>query len=90
VSLDPQPDAAAHVEAPASNEALTPELQLAVAFEVLHRLTLAAKSRSFVHERAGPRRLSGRASCFIELFSGGGGGMRGCHYCVADSSSGGR
>jgi hypothetical protein len=48
--LAPQPDAAARVEGPASDEALTPELQLAVAFNVLHRLILAGKSRSLSAE----------------------------------------
>jgi hypothetical protein len=43
VSSDPQPAAAAHVEE--SEDPLNPELKLAVTFEVLHRLKVAAKSR---------------------------------------------
>jgi hypothetical protein len=38
-----QPADTAHVEE--SEEPLTPELQLVVAFKVLHRLKVAAKSR---------------------------------------------
>jgi hypothetical protein len=43
VSSDPQPAATAHVEE--SEDPLNPELKLAVTFEVLHRLKVAAKSR---------------------------------------------
>jgi hypothetical protein len=43
VSSNPQPVAIAHVEE--SEEPLTLELQLAVVFEVLHRLKVVAKSR---------------------------------------------
>jgi hypothetical protein len=41
-----QPDVAAHLEEPASGEVFSPELQLVVAFEVLHRLRMVEKSRS--------------------------------------------
>jgi hypothetical protein len=51
MSLDPQPDDATRIEEPALVETLTPELQLVVAFEVLHRLDMAEKSRSlFIEE----------------------------------------
>jgi hypothetical protein len=46
VSLDMQPHVATHIEEPASDEVLTPELQLAIAFKVLHRLHMVEKSRS--------------------------------------------
>jgi hypothetical protein len=46
VSSDPQPAAAAHVEEPELIEPLSPELQLTIAFEVLHHLEMAEKSRS--------------------------------------------
>jgi hypothetical protein len=44
VSSDPQLVATTHVEEPASVEALTPELQLAIACEVLHHLEIAEPS----------------------------------------------
>jgi hypothetical protein len=40
-----QPAATVHVEESEPVEALTPELQFAIAFEVLHRLKMAVKSR---------------------------------------------
>jgi hypothetical protein len=45
-----QPVAATQVEEPAPNEALSPELQLAVALELLHRLDMAEKSKSLCPE----------------------------------------
>jgi hypothetical protein len=45
-----QPDVAVGDEEPASDEVLTPKLQLAIAFEVLHRLDMAEKSRSLSAE----------------------------------------
>jgi hypothetical protein len=45
VSSDLQPAIAAHVEESEPVEPLTLELQLAITFEVLHRLKMAAKSR---------------------------------------------
>jgi hypothetical protein len=45
VSLDPHPDVAARIEEPTPVKAVTPELQLAVVFEVLHHLDLAKKRR---------------------------------------------
>jgi hypothetical protein len=50
VSLDAHPVVVAHVEEYASVEAHTPELQLAVAFEVLHGLDMAEKSGSLSME----------------------------------------
>jgi hypothetical protein len=50
VCLDLQPTVAAHVEETTSVETLTPELQLAVAFELLHRFNMAKKSRSLSAE----------------------------------------
>jgi hypothetical protein len=50
MSLDPQPNDATRIEEPALVETLTLELQLVVAFEVLHRLDMAEKSRSLFTE----------------------------------------
>jgi hypothetical protein len=46
VKLDLQPTAIVPSEDPASDEALAPELQLEVAYEVLHCLNMVEKSRS--------------------------------------------
>jgi hypothetical protein len=45
VSSDRQPAAATHVEESEPIEPLTSELKWAIAYEVLHRLKMAAKSR---------------------------------------------
>jgi hypothetical protein len=45
VNSDPQPATAARVEEPEPVEALTPELRLAITFEVLHCLKMVTKSR---------------------------------------------
>jgi hypothetical protein len=50
VSLDLQPTAAAHIEEPASVVALTLELHLAIAFELLHRFDMAEKNTSLSME----------------------------------------
>jgi hypothetical protein len=50
MSLDLQPDVAAHIEEPTLDEVLSLDLQLAVAFEVLHHLRMAEKSRSLSTE----------------------------------------
>jgi hypothetical protein len=50
ISLDLQPDVAAHIEEPTLDEVLSLDLQLAVAFEVLHHLRMAEKSRSLSTE----------------------------------------
>jgi hypothetical protein len=50
VSLDAQPDVTAHIEESAPVEALTPELQLVVPFEMLHCLDMAEKGRSLSAE----------------------------------------
>jgi hypothetical protein len=46
VKLDPHTATAVHSKEPDLDDALTPELQLVVAYEVLHRLDMVEKSRS--------------------------------------------
>jgi hypothetical protein len=48
--FDPQPDTAVRGEEPTSDEVLNVELPLAVTFEVLHHVGMAAKSRSLSTE----------------------------------------
>jgi hypothetical protein len=50
VATDLQPVDAALIEEPTLSEALSPELQLAIAFELLHHFDMAEKSRSLSME----------------------------------------
>jgi hypothetical protein len=50
VSLDLQPSVVAHVEEPTSIGAITPELQLGTAFEVLHRFDMDERNKSLSME----------------------------------------
>jgi hypothetical protein len=50
VRLDLQPTTTAHIEEAARAEVLTLELQLAVAFELLHHFNMVKKSRSLSTE----------------------------------------
>jgi hypothetical protein len=50
MTIDLQPDIVVHSEETTLDEVLTPELQLVVAFEVLHHLDMAEKSRSLSAE----------------------------------------
>jgi hypothetical protein len=67
--LNPQFVADVFSEDPASDEKLAPELQLAVAYEVLHYLDMAEKSKFIVCGGTQPHRVPPRSSRFAELFS---------------------